>query len=240
MVNARDENVLHKKEKMRTLLLIIILLQLNVLTIFGQETNYLNKIDLNDNHPNYEDFGAWVNDTITSDSWKIEYLIKNDHTKYDNLYIKISKGNLNGIIKEENVLNFRKYFIPAYEGENSKYLFFTFASDTYTNGILIVDKKQPSNFKKKKILLKSDFEKGYLFFINSKNEDDQFEIGYFNIIEGTEEEIKFKGVCLLPIKTECVKNILEEREFIEFECHLKNIDNLNHQVERKTIRLNEK
>ena len=225
---------------MRNLLLIIILLQINISNLIGQEDINLNKIDLKDNHPNYEDFGAWVNDTMTNDGWKIEYLVKNDRTKYDDLYIKVSKGNLIGIIKEENILNFRKYFIPAYEGENSKYLFFTFASDTYTNGILIVNKKQPSNFQKKQILLKSDFEKGYLFFINSKNDDDQYEIGYLNIIEGIEKEIKFKGVCNNPVKTECVKNIFEEREFIEFECQLKNKENLEHQVERKRFRLNEK
>ena len=62
-----------------------------------------------------DDVGFNAHDTITADNWKIEYLIKDDTTRYDDVYIKWSKGTKvdelgSGIL---NVFSFLKDYSPG-------------------------------------------------------------------------------------------------------------------------------
>jgi major membrane immunogen (membrane-anchored lipoprotein) len=73
------------------------------------------QIDFRDN--NYMDLQPSAKDTITNDGWNVRYLIKDDSTKYNDIYIECSKGNVSGLFHGENLLQYRHYFIPTFIGE---------------------------------------------------------------------------------------------------------------------------
>ncbi len=220
---------------MRTITLILILFCIHSSVLKSQKSNIFLPIEEKDKHPNYEEIGIWIQDTITTEGWKIEYLVKDDKTKYEDIYIRISKEDKMVLIKEENVLNFRKYFVPRFEGENSKKLYFIFASDTYTNGILIVDKMNPEKIEKYQTLVKYNIEKGEIYYLPELKDTDKFSINCINCFSEKEKILKYEGVCINPSKLACIKNIFEEGNYVEITCLLRENDTMIEKEE--TIRM---
>lgn len=85
--------------------------------------------------------GVYQHDTITEDGWKIEYLVKDDSTKYSDIYIRWSKGNSVGVYKGATLLLMRRYFIPSYEGETESYLYFYHGCATGCAAVLALSKE---------------------------------------------------------------------------------------------------
>ena len=112
----------------------------NIETISNNQDT-LFPIDYSDE--NYSDLEVWIDDTITPDGWQISYLVKNDSTKYTDLYLQWEKNNEKAIVKLERVLEFRRYFIPVFEDENSNTIFLTHGCATYCAAILTLNKNNP-------------------------------------------------------------------------------------------------
>jgi hypothetical protein len=97
-------------------------------------------LPINFKDTNYVDLILYAKDTITNDGWRIRYLVKDDNSKYNDLYIECSKGNCKAVFYGDGILQFRRYFIPEYVGETENFLFFTHACATDCLALLVMEK----------------------------------------------------------------------------------------------------
>lgn len=79
-------------------------------------------------------------DTILPSGWSINYLVKNDSSKYSDVYIEIKKGNQSAIFKGESLLQLKNYFIPSYKSENETNIFLEHGCATDCSGLLVFNK----------------------------------------------------------------------------------------------------
>jgi hypothetical protein len=85
-------------------------------------TGKLIPVNLNDTL--YGDFRSDFKETITSDGWKINYLVKDDSTKYKDIHIKWEKDRNVRTLNFPSVLIMRSYFLPVFKTETKTHLFF--------------------------------------------------------------------------------------------------------------------
>ena len=97
-------------------------------------------IPINFTDTNYVEAIHYANDTITKDGWQIKYLVKDDSTRYEDIYIEWSKGSIKGVYKAEQAIEMRRYFIPVYVGEGKRALYFWHGCATDRQAILMLDK----------------------------------------------------------------------------------------------------
>ena len=97
-------------------------------------------IAINFSDTNYSGVASYTVDTTTADGWSIQYLVKDDTTRYKDLYIVCSKGNIKSIYRADNVLEYRRYFIPEFAAETKTNIYFTHGCATDCSAILVFDK----------------------------------------------------------------------------------------------------
>lgn len=172
-------------------------------------------IPINFDDSNYNELNSYAVDTVTKDGWTIKYLVRDDSAKYDDIYIKWSKGNVNGIFKaEESVLKFRKYFIPQYVGENKNYLFFWRGCATDCQAVLILSKD--STFSKDYTrVIDYNIQNGQIAFVADKGSQDDkpFQISVVDLSKNKEYLVQFKNLCMYAAhKESCVDTIIFKKE----------------------------
>jgi hypothetical protein len=79
-------------------------------------------------------------DTLTNDGWKVNFLSSREKKFQSDAFIKYSKGCFSNIVRYEQVLSFRSYFIPDYVAETDKRLYFEHGCATSCNAISIFSK----------------------------------------------------------------------------------------------------
>ena len=188
-------------------------------------------IDLNDKK--YIDVNFYCKDTLTQSGWKIEYLVKNDKTKYDDLYIKWSKGNLTGLFCCASTLLMRSYFIPKYKGENESHIFLTHGCSTEGEAILTL----PKNTKQKGIdysfVVDYDIKTGKIGYIPERSFSlNVLEIEVVNLKNGVKKPVVFKNICLVTPEESCIDKMTFEKNLVEITATL--IDK-NDKMREKTI-----
>src|SRR5688500_7355519 len=125
-------------------------------------TGDLIPIDFSDT--NYVDVESYAVDTITADGWSIRYLVKDDSTRYKDLYIVCSKGTEKAIHRAEDVLEFRRYFIPEFEAETKTNIYFTHGCATDCSAILVFDKDSAVRFTDYLQIVKYDIKLGQVLY----------------------------------------------------------------------------
>jgi hypothetical protein len=206
----------------------------------NNQTGQLVSINFNDS--NYNELSSYALDTVTKDGWTIKYLVKDDSTEYDDIYIEWSKGNINGIFKaEESVLQFRRYFIPQYVGENKNYLFFWHGCATDCQAVLTLSKD--SAFSKDYTrVINYNIQNGQIGYVTDKgSEDDKpFQISIVDLSKNKEHLVQFKNLCMYAAhKESCIDTIIFAKEKVIVKATL-TIDNYNRDkeiIEEKSIDL---
>lgn len=188
-------------------------------------------IDLNDKK--YIDVNFYCKDTLTQDGWKIEYLVKDDKTKYDDLYVKWSKGNQIGFFCCASTLLMRSYFIPKYKGENESHIFLTHGCSTNGEAILTL----PKNTKQKGVdysfVVDYDIEVGKIGYIPERSFSlNELEIEVINLKNGAKKSVTFNNICLIAPEENCIDKIKFEKKLVEITATL--IDK-NDKMREKTI-----
>ncbi len=205
--------------------------------IYSTGTGELIPIDLNDS--NYYGVDGYALDTATSNGWLIKYFVKDDSTKYSDIYIEWSKGTTKGIYKGTSVLQFRRAFIPRYIGENSKCLFFlhqcasecrtltTFRKDSavtmsYTN---VVDYSLPL---------------GQIVCVTDEGQEDfrPFQLAVVDLFSDKEQLIQFKNFCMYATsKEQCVDTVIFAKDKVLVKAILTeaNDDKSKEVVEQRTV-----
>jgi hypothetical protein len=196
----------------------------------NKQTGQLIPVDFNDS--NYNDLNFYAIDTVTKDGWAIKYFVKDDSTKYDDIYIEWAKGSSRGIFKAEYYLKFRRYFIPQFTGENDKYLFFWHGCATDCQAVLILGKD--STFSRDYTqVIDYNIPYGQIAYVGKKGTADgkPFQISLVDLAKNKEHLIQFKNLCMYAAhKESCIDTIIFNKEKVVVKATL-TIDNYNRDKE---------
>jgi hypothetical protein len=194
-------------------------------------------IDLNDS--NFSDLESFASTLRTPKGWNINYYVKDDSTKYEDLYIEWSKENMKGEHLCKNVQQYRRYFIPEYKGENDKFLFLTHGCATDCNAVLTLSKES---------LIAKDFENVVDFDIANNQivsvsdyavkKEPLFGLTVYDLKKGNQYDVKFKNLCMTAAnKGSCVDTIIFNKSKVTIKANLALNDYYreNEIVETKTV-----
>ena len=142
---------------------------------------------------NYINFN--LSDTATVGDWSIKYLVKNDSTKYSDIYIRCTKGNKTVTYFGKGLLEFRGGFIPKLIGETNSYLYFWHRCATDCQSILVCSKDSAKFTDYPNV---ADFNiklEQILYVPNSYYEDssENFRINLMNLTQRKETVVIFDG-----------------------------------------------
>jgi hypothetical protein len=169
-------------------------------------------IDITDSH--FIDIGSYTTDTITPDGWSVKYYVKDDSTKYDDVYIEWSKGNVRGVYKGESLLQFRRYFIPQYKGENAKNLFFWHGCATDCQAVLTLNKDSAIE-KDYTSVIDYNIQNGQIVYVSdySFENEPSFQLTVADLMRDKEHSVRFKNLCMTAAnKSSCVDTIIFRKD----------------------------
>ncbi|MNK06658.1 hypothetical protein D3C87_245570 [compost metagenome] len=156
----------------------------------------------------YEDVDFNAHDIITADGWKIEYLVKDDTTRYDDIYIKWSKGRTEGVYCGGKMLEFRRHFIPRFKGENKTHLFFTHACATSCTALLTLSKSDKPVERTFVKVTGFDINLGQVLQIGDyDNMLERFNFALIDLSRGIEKGFYFKNKCFSTDDTGCIDSV---------------------------------
>ncbi|WP_148661175.1 hypothetical protein [Flavisolibacter tropicus] len=167
-------------------------------------------IPINFSDSNYYEIQSYAHDTLTKDGWLIKYLVKNDSSRYKDLYIQWSKGNNKGLYHCPSVLEYRRYFIPEYIGENNQLLFFEHGCATDCGAILTLQKDTTKAVDYPHVISYS-IPHGVVVFVNQAGQQDgaPFEVSAVDLMKNKEHRLKFNGLCMAAAyKEQCVDTVI--------------------------------
>jgi hypothetical protein len=157
---------------------------------------------------NYVDVSEYVNDTITADGWCINYFVKNDSTRYDDIFIECSKGKTKGQFYGADLLQMRRYFIPMFEKETSSNLYFTHGCATDCAAVLVFSKKT-GQFKDYESVVDYNLDLEQLLYIyDNTNENENYDLALVELLKQKTHKIKFTNICGAPNKSTCIDSVI--------------------------------
>jgi hypothetical protein len=198
-------------------------------------------IPINFSDTNYIDLGHYAKDTTTADGWFIQYLVKDDSTRYKDLYIVCSKGDIKAIHRGADVLEFRRYFIPKFEAETKKNIYFTHGCATDCSAILVFDKDAAAQFSDYMQVVKYAVLLGQVLYVTDtsyQNEEKIYELALVDIPRHKTHKITFDGICDGTYKPACVDTVIFSKKKVSVTVSLrKTIEDIDQAKQIKTVRL---
>ena len=182
-------------------------------------------IPINFSDTNYIDLGLYAKDTATADGWSIKYLVMDDSTRYKDLYIVCSKGNIKAIHHAEDVLEFRRYFIPEFKAETKTNIYFTHGCATDCSAILVFDKDTSARFTDYLEVVKYNVPLGQVLYVTDttyQNEEKIYELALVEIIKHKTHKLTFNGICDGVYKPACVDTITFSKNAVSVTVSLRN------------------
>lgn len=192
--------------------------------VLGQENTedaprQLVEIDFSD--PNYIDVQNYAKDTITSDGWKIKYLVVDDSTRYNDIYIEWSKGQLKGLFCVKDVLSMRRYFIPVLKGENLTHIFMKHGCATSCSAILSLSKDSKLESRDFAYVVDFDIDTGQLVYIPERSYSlETLEVSVVNLKRHLERPVIFKNICALAPESGCIDRIFFTKDKVAISASL--------------------
>jgi hypothetical protein len=170
-------------------------------------TGRLTPIDYND--PVYAGVGSYAQDTITKDGWTLRYFVRDDSTRYTDIYIEWSKGNQRGLFYGEDILEMRRYFIPIYTGENATHIFLKHGCATDCAAVLVLGKD--STLSHTDYLQVVDYSIPYgkvVYVSDSSAYDMRMELFAVDLQSGSKRRLLFDNLCFTAsFKEQCVDTV---------------------------------
>lgn len=198
-------------------------------------------VPINYSDSNYYGVASYAKDTVTADGWSIKYLVKDDSTRYKNLYIVCSKGNIKAIHQAEEVLEFRRYFIPEFEAETKTNIYFTHGCATDCSAILVFDKDTLAQFSDYMQVVKYNVPLGQVLYVadtSYQNEEKIYELALVDIGRHKTHKITFNGVCDGVYKPACVDTVIFSKNKISVTVSLrKSIEDIDQAKQIRTVSL---
>lgn len=180
-------------------ILVLLLFFVNTHLVYSQsnEVNlkYLIRPDFETEE--YWEFAYRMKDTVTSTGWEIKYFVKNDDTRFKDVYILCQKDTVRKIHKIPNVLKYRTYFVPRFSYETAFYLYFEHGCATDCSAILTFSKRNQS-FCDFPNLVKMDWKLDLLVRVTDyarKEERKLFELEIIDLARNKNHIISYENVC---------------------------------------------
>ena len=188
---------------------------------------------------NYLDLATYAIDTTTVDGWSIKYLVKDDSTRYKDLYIVCSKGNIKAIHRAEGVLEFRRYFIPEFEAETKTNIYFTHGCATDCSAILVFDKDSTARFTDYLEVVKYNIQLGQVLYVTDstyQNEEKIYELALVDITKRKTYKLTFNGICDNAYKPACVDTVIFSKDKVSVTASLrKSIESVEQSKQTKAL-----
>ena len=157
----------------------------------------------------YQDVAMFAKDTITDDGWRIKYLVKDDSTRYTNIYIQWKKGNINRVTNCGNVLEMRRYFIPGFVKDNQDYLFFEYGCSTDCRAVLILPKNDKDTVEAFNFVLDYKVSDNQIVCIDEESfSSDTLSINATDLKKHITKSTLFKNRCSMTMGSSCIDTII--------------------------------
>ena len=198
-------------------------------------------IPINYSDTNYSGMASYAVDTTTADGWTIKYLVKDDSTRYKDLYIVCSSGDIKSIYRADNVLEFRRYFIPTFEAETKTNICFTHGCATDCSAILVFDKDSSARFTDYLHVVKYNTTLGQVLYVTDstyQNEEKVYELALVDLAKHKTHKLTFNGICDGVYKPACVDTIIFSKNKVSVTVSVRNsIEDIDQTKQTKTVRL---
>jgi len=168
-------------------------------------------LEINFSDTNYFDLEIWIKDTITKAGYEIKYLVRDDSTKYNDIYIQCSKGNISGTFHGENLLQYRRYFIPTFIGETDKHIYFSHGCATDCSAILVFSKETLSNFKEFFHVVDFNIEFEQVLYVTDstyENENKIYDLALVDLNKDKTHKITYNNLCGAVYKPTCIDTVI--------------------------------
>jgi len=157
----------------------------------------------------YQDVAIFAKDTITGDGWKIKYLVKDDSTRYTNIYIQWEKGSINRVTNCGNVLEMRRYFIPGFVKDNQDYLFFEHGCATGCTAVLILPKNGNDAVDDFNFVLDYKVSDSQIVYVNEDSfSSNSLSITATDLIKRVTKSTLFKNRCSMTMGNSCIDTVI--------------------------------
>ncbi|MPM25090.1 hypothetical protein SDC9_71580 [bioreactor metagenome] len=145
-------------------------------------------------------------DTILPDGWKIQFMVKNDSTKYHDVYIRCSKNEKSYVFFCQEFPSWRPCFIPNLSGSNTDFIFFRSGCVTTSTILMVLDKNHPENSEMYSPVIDFDIKTNKVIVWSSENGSDLI---ILDIRSGKTVSIKYNIECNDPINwsSHCVDSV---------------------------------
>jgi len=169
-------------------------------------------VPINYSDTNYIDLQSSTIDTTTNDGWNIKYFVKDDSTKYYDIYIECSKGKYKGLFYGPKLLQYRRYFIPSYIGETDSHIYFWHGCATDCSAILTFSKDSLCQFNDFENVVDYNIKLGQILFVAEstyENDESSFELALVDLKREKIHKIKYENaVCMNVYKPACIDTII--------------------------------
>ena len=170
-------------------------------------TGLLIPIDFNDSI--FKDFKMSIKDTNLISGWSIKYLVKDDSTKYKDLYITWSKDHYKGTWIGKSMFELRDMFIPQFEGEDSTCIYMTHACGTDCSGVLILQKENNPMYTDYLSVESFSIKTSQILYITDKsNNDSVLQVALVDLKKKKEHLINFNYRCTGVFKTSYIDTVI--------------------------------
>jgi len=191
-------------------------------------------IDPNDS--NYLDVKSYAIDTVTPSGWSIKYFVRDDNTKYDDLYIQWSKGSIKGVYQAEDVLQMRRYFIPEYRGENQNHIFLWHGCATGCQAILTLSKDSSPTAKDYLNIIDYDISTSKVVYLTNFNleHEPSLEVAIVDLNSSKESKARFENLCMsAALKQSCIDTVVFSKDKVVIKATL--IDKSDYHREKEVV-----
>lgn len=166
----------------------------------------------------YYDAAMFARDTVTADGWKIKYFVKNDTTRYTDIYIQWEKDGIKRISNCGNVLEMRSYFIPTFFKDNPTHIFFLHGCATDCAAVLALPKNDRDAVEDFNFILDYNINKGQIVYINKESfSSDTLSINATDLKKRVTKSILFKNRCSMIMGNSCIDNVIFKHNRITIE-----------------------
>ena len=188
-----------------------------------KETGKLIPIDFSDTV--YSSLIPNAKDTITSNGWLIQYLVKDDSTRYNDVYLKCQKGNIQGVFLIADMLQLRSYFLPMFETETDSQIYFRHGCATDCAAILVFNKVSKAEFTDYEEIVRSNIPLGQILYVTDttyQNATDIYELALVDVAKHKTRKLTFHGICDGVYKPACVDTVLFSKNKVSVTVSLRN------------------
>jgi len=172
-------------------------------------TGKLISIDFSDT--NYTYLELYAKDTVTAAGWKIKYLVKDDSTRYNDIYIQWTKENMTGLFYGGDILLMRRYFIPTYSGETNSHIYLEHGCATDCFAILTLSKDNMGEFRDYENIVDFNIKLGQILYVTDysyENEDRNFELALADLSKQKTHKLTYSNICSAVFKPTCIDTVI--------------------------------